>query len=161
VARTINVVVRFDDLTSVSRSQTLPFGVDDEYAVEAVAHALVGSVDLSKAVRLLGLHASGLLERRENQVQLSFGLEAGSSDAKADATARSRARQAENGALRDAIDEVRRRYGRTSVGTASELSERGLDPATQRGRHAFGPEAQLGVDRDEGADRRVGKDGLR
>jgi hypothetical protein len=35
---------------------------------------------------------------------------------------------------------VRRRFGRTSVGTASELGERGVDPATQRGSHAFGPE---------------------
>jgi DNA polymerase-4 len=140
VARTISVVVRFDDLTSVSRSQTLPFGVDDEYAIEAVANALVGSIDLSNAVRLLGLHASGLMERSHNQVQLAFGLETESSDAKELATARSRERQAENGALRDAIDEVRRRFGRTSVGTASELNERGLDPAVQRGRHAFGPE---------------------
>jgi DNA polymerase-4 len=140
VARTLTVVVRFDDLTSVSRSQTLPFGIDDDYAIEAVADALVGSVDLSNSVRLLGLHASGLLERSDNQVQLSFGLEASSSDAKAHATAVSRERQAENGALRDAIDEVRRRFGRTSVGTASELSERGIDPAVQRGRHAFGPE---------------------
>ena len=80
------------------------------------------------------------MERSDNQVQLSFGLEASSNDAKAQATAVSRERQAENGALRDAIDEVRRRFGRTSVGTASELSERGVDPAVQRGRHAFGPE---------------------
>jgi DNA polymerase-4 len=140
VARTLSVIVRYDDLTSVSRSQTLPFGVDDDYAIEAVADALVSSVDLSNSVRLLGLHASGLLERSDNQVQLSFGLDAASSDAKAEATARSRERQADNGALRDAIDEVRRRFGRTSVGTASELSERGVDPAVQRGRHAFGPE---------------------
>ncbi len=142
VARTITVIVRFDDLSSVSRSQTLPFGIDDEYAIEAVADALVGSVDLSSAVRLLALHASGLMERGRNQVQLAFGLETESSDAKELATARSRERQAENGALRDAIDEVRRRFGRTSVGTASELNEHGLDPAVQRGRHAFGPESK-------------------
>jgi hypothetical protein len=99
-------------------------------------------VDLSNAVRLLALHASGLMERSRNQVQLAFGLETESSDAKQLATARSRERQAENGALRDAIDEIRRRFGRTSVGTASELSEHGLDPAVQRGRHAFGPESK-------------------
>lgn len=142
VARTITVIVRFDDLSSVSRSQTLPFGVDDEYAIEAVAVALAGSVDLTNAVRLLGLHASGLLERSDNQIQLSFGLEIGSNDPKAHATAESLARQADRGALRDAIDEVRRRFGRTSVGTAAELNERGVDPSVQRGRHAFGPESQ-------------------
>jgi DNA polymerase-4 len=140
VARTISVVVRFDDLTSVSRAQTLPFGVDDEYAIEAIALALVQSVDLSRSVRLLGLHASKFLERRENHLQLSFGLDTVVLDAKENAAARSREHQVGNEALRDAIDEVRRRFGRTSVGTAGELGERGLEVVTQRGRHAFGPE---------------------
>lgn len=140
VARTISVVVRFDDLTSVSRSQTLSFGVDDEHAIGAIGEALVQSVDLSRAVRLLGLHASGFLERSDNQVQLSFGLETASLDAKTSAAEISLERQVSNEALRDAIDEVRRRFGRTSVGTASELSEHGVEVVTQRGRHAFGPE---------------------
>jgi DNA polymerase IV len=145
VARTISVIVRFDDRTSVSRSQTLSFGIDDEYAIEAIGEALLQSVDLSLAVRLLGLHASGFLERADNQMQLSFGIDTETSDAKAKSAAISRARQVENEALRDALDEVRRRFGRTSVGTASELSEHGLDVATQRGRHAFGPEEGLDV----------------
>lgn len=140
VARTISVVVRFDDLTSVSRAQTLSFGIDDEYAVEAIADALVHSVDLSRSVRLLGLHASNFLERAENHLQLSFGLDTTSLDVKDVAASRSREHQVGNEALRDAIDEVRRRFGRTSVGTAGELGERGLEVATQRGRHAFGPE---------------------
>jgi DNA polymerase-4 len=144
VARTISVVVRFDDLTSVSRSQTLSFGVDDEHAIEAIGEALLQSVDLSRAIRLLGLHASSFLERSENQMQLSFGLDTTSLDAKASAAEISRGRQVDSEALRDAIDEVRRRFGRTSVGTASELGEQGVDIATQRGRHAFGPEPSLG-----------------
>src|SRR5271154_627830 len=47
VARTISIVVRFDDRTSVSRAQTLSFGLDDEYAIEAIGEALLQSVDLS------------------------------------------------------------------------------------------------------------------
>ncbi len=140
VARTISVTVRFDDLTSVSRAQTLSFGVDDEYAIEAVAQALVQSVDLARSVRLLGLYASNFLDRRSNHGQLSFGLESASLDVKARAAQLSRAHQVENEALRDAIDEVRRRFGRTSVATAREMSERGVEVVTQRGRHAFGPE---------------------
>jgi DNA polymerase-4 len=140
VARTISVIVRFDDLSSVSRSQTLSFGIDDEVAIEAIGEALLQSVDLSRSVRLLGLHASGFLERSENQMQLSFGIETASLDAKAGAIAVSRGRQVGNEALRDAIDEVRRRFGRTSLGTAGELGENGVAVATQRGRHAFGPE---------------------
>ena len=140
VARTISVIVRFDDLSSVSRSQTLSFGIDDEVAIEAIGEALLQSVDLSRSVRLLGLHASGFLERSENPMQLSFGIETASLDAKAGAIAVSRGRQVGNEALRDAIDEVRRRFGRTSLGTAGELGENGVAVATQRGRHAFGPE---------------------
>lgn len=141
VARTISIVVRFDDLTSVSRAQTLSFGVDDEYAIEAIGEALIQSVDLSRSVRLLGLHASNFLERTENHLQLSFGLDDSSLSAKDRAVSLSREHQVGNEALRDAVDEVRRRFGRTSVGTAGELGERGLEVITQRGRHAFGPEA--------------------
>jgi DNA polymerase-4 len=140
VARTISVSVRYDDLTSVSRSQTLPFGVDDDEAIASIAHALVASVDLSHSVRLLGLYGSSFLERSDNHMQLAFGLEATSSDEKSSATVSSREQQVDRAALRDAIDEIRRRFGRTSLGTASELNEHGVDVVTQRGRHAFGPE---------------------
>ena len=140
VARTITVIVRYDDLTSLSRAQTLPFGVDDEVAIAAVAEALLTTIDLSRAVRLLGIHVSSFLERSANQVQLSFGLETDARDAKGQAALVSRERQVERGALRDALDEVRQRFGRTSVGTVGELGDEGIDIATQRGRAAFGPD---------------------
>jgi DNA polymerase-4 len=140
VARTITVVVRFDDLTSVSRSQTLSFGVDDEVAIMAIAEALLQSVELHHAVRLLGIHASSFLERERNQMQLTFGFEAVSGNAREQAEIVSRERQIGHEALRDAVDEVRQRFGRAALGTASELGEHGVDIKTQRGRHAFGPE---------------------
>jgi DNA polymerase-4 len=137
VARTISVSVRYDDLTSVSRAQTLPFGVDDEEAIASIAQALVASVDLSQAVRLLGLYGSSFLERADNQMQLSFGFDAGSSHLSATET--SREQQVDRTALRDVIDEIRKRFGRTSLGTANELKDDGLDIAVLRGSHAFGP----------------------
>ena len=140
VARTISVVVRFDDFRSVSRAQTLSFGIDDETAILAVAEALLATIELSRAVRLLGVYASTFLERSQNQLQLAFGLEAGSGAARERAADLSRDRQITHEALRDAIDEVRRRFGRTALGTLSELHDGALDVATQRGRHAFGPE---------------------
>jgi hypothetical protein len=91
-------------------------------------------------VRLLGLYASTFRERSANTMQLTFGLDAASSDQKAAATDASRVQQVERAALRDAVDEIRRRFGRASLGTASELNEHGVDVASQRGRHAFGPE---------------------
>lgn len=140
VGRTISITVRYDDLTSVSRSQTLPFGMDDEEAISSLAQALVASVDLSNSVRLLGLYASNFLERSKNHMQLTFGLEAVSRDEKLSGAQASREQQVDRAALRDAIDEIRRRFGRTSLGTASELNDHGVDVVTQRGRHAFGPE---------------------
>jgi DNA polymerase-4 len=139
VARTITVVVRFDDLTSISRSQTLSFGIDDEVSIAAIAGALLQSVELHQAVRLLGIHASSFLERDKNQVQLSFSLEGTSSDARERAAILSRERQTGSEALRDAVDEVRQRFGRSALGTASELAEDGIHIETQRGSHAFGP----------------------
>lgn len=140
VARTITVVVRFDDLTSVSRSQTLSFGVDDEFAILAIAEALLQSIDIANAVRLLAIHASSFLERGANDLQLSFGLDPTSSDPREQAEAISRERQVSNEALRDAVDDVRAKFGRSAVGVASELSHEGVEIATQRGSSAFGPE---------------------
>ncbi|HUY43782.1 MAG TPA: DNA polymerase IV [Acidimicrobiales bacterium] len=141
VARTITMIVRFDDLTSVSRSQTLAFGVDDEAAIAAVGEALLASINLPLAVRLLGLHVSGLRERDDNQLQLSFGLAGESNDHRVAAIERSRAHQVNNEALRDAIDEVRQRFGSSAVSNARDLTEGGIDVAKQRGSHAFGPES--------------------
>src|ERR1022692_3610527 len=82
VARTISIVVRFDDFTGVTRSQTLSFGIDDEFAITAIAEALLASIELAHSVRLLGVHASSFIERSENQMQLTFGFEATSQNAR-------------------------------------------------------------------------------
>ncbi|HEY5263016.1 MAG TPA: hypothetical protein VIJ08_01980, partial [Acidimicrobiales bacterium] len=140
VARTITVIVRFDDLTSVSRSQTLSFGIDDEVAILAIAEALLQSIDLANSVRLLAIHASSFLERDDNNMQLTFGLDPTSNDPREQAEAISRERQVSNEALRDAVDDVREKFGRAAVGAASELGEHGIEIAAQRGSSAFGPE---------------------
>lgn len=139
VARTVSVVLRFDDLQSISRSQTLPFGVDDQGALSAVAQALVRSVDLSRPVRLLGLYASSFLERGDNQVQLSFDVDTPASN-RVEAIEQSREHQVSSASLRDALDDIRRRYGASSVGVAADLDVQGLRIERQRGSHAFGPE---------------------
>ena len=140
VARTVSVVLRFDDLQSISRSQTLPFGVDDETALTAVAQALVRSVDLSRPVRLLGLYVSSFLERSHNSIQLSFDVPT-ATDVRSEAVERSRGSQVNSASLRDALDDIRRRYGASAVGVAAELNASGLKVERQRGSHAFGPES--------------------
>ena len=140
VARTISIVVRFDDLTSISRAQTLAFGVDDEYAIAAVAQALIGSIELHQSVRLFGVHASSFLARTQNPLQLTLGLETTAHDARAEAAQISRERQIGGEALRDAIDEIRQKFGDGALGSAAELTEGGVELARQRGRHIFGPD---------------------
>jgi len=140
VARTISIVVRFDDLTSVSRSQTLGFGVDDELAIAAIAQALIDTVDLKHSVRLFGVHASTFLDRDANPMQLSLELDARADDLRSQAETDSRSHQIQNEGLRVAIDEIRRRFGDAALSAASDLGEDGVEVKTQRGRHAFGPE---------------------
>lgn len=140
VAKTVTVGVRFEDFQLVQRSQSLPFGVDDSSAIAAVAMALLEGIDVSSPVRLLQVHAAGLMDRHVNEVQLSFGVPDGSSG-RAGALEASRAAQVANEALRDVLDDIRQRYGSSAVGRASELSESGLDVQRQRGSNPFGPAA--------------------
>jgi DNA polymerase-4 len=139
VARTVSMTLRFDDQTGLSRSQTLPFGIDDETAIAAIVSALMESVPLKQSVRLVGVYLSNFLERGNNAVQLSFDIDSKSTQGKAMAAQLSQERQVSKEALRDAVDEVRAKFGNTSVGTLSELGEEGLEIERQRGSHAFGP----------------------
>ena len=141
VARTFTVIVRFDDRTSVSRSQTLAFGLDDEVGIAAIAGALVQSMELHNSVRLLGA-ARVVVPRAQSQRDATHfrNRHGDAGHPRTRAVEVGRDRQVGHEALRDAVDEIRRRFGRTSVGTASELREDGVTIVTQRGSHAFGPE---------------------
>ncbi len=141
VARTVSVVVRFDDRTSVSRSETLDFGVDDVAALRAVGTALLDTIPLAQAVRLLGLYAGGLRARAGSTIQLSLDVGGAAEPARAAADL-SREHQSERAALRDAIDEIRRRFGRTALATAADLRQGGVEVPRQRGRAAFGPDVE-------------------
>jgi DNA polymerase IV len=141
MARTISVKIRFDDWDDLTRSQTMPFGVDDEDAIASVATALLTTVDLSRSVRLLGVHVSNFMQRNENTVQLAFGLGDSPTNVKVQAEITSRERQVAREALREAIDEVRHRFGRDAVAVAAELGDEGIEVRGQRDRDVFGPSA--------------------
>ena len=135
VANTISIGLRFDDLSSVSRAQTLNFGIDDDAAICEIASALMESIPFSGAVRLLGVGASSLHQRDGNQVQLAFHL---AGDDANDSESRTRMLQATRGALNDAVDDLRRRFGRSIIGVGSDLGDGGVDIAVQRGAHGYG-----------------------
>lgn len=140
VARTISVVARFDDLQSVSRAQTLAFGIDDVDAIYSVAEALVSSIDLSRSTRLLGLYASNLSAREDNAVQLRFDLPDEGTDDRSRALRTSHDFQVSREALRDVVDDIRRRFGTHSLASAGELTSEGIEVSNQRSSHPFGPE---------------------
>ena len=138
LARRVTVIARDDDLVTRSRSQTLSFGLDDDDALADVAIALGSTFDLSRSLRLLGIHVGQLEFRRGSTLQLSFGLEVeGESRTASEET--SRRRQADHAALRDAVDDIRHRFGSSALGRGSDLDERGLRVRAQRSEAPFGP----------------------
>ncbi|WP_310963076.1 DNA polymerase IV [Nocardioides terrisoli] len=60
--RTITLKVRLHDFSTHTRSTTLPAPTDDARTVSRLARALLGEVDTSGGVRLLGVGVSGLAD---------------------------------------------------------------------------------------------------
>jgi len=153
--RTVTVKVKFADFSLVTRSHTLESGIDTAAALATVAIALLDTVDLDAGVRLLGLSVSGLQAGGLSR-QLAFDL--GNS-----ATATSLASEGPSAGGVDgfhaarlqtswrevtaAVDEIRERFGRDSVGMLSMVGERGIVVPSRR-EAPWGPAA--GEDRPPG-----------
>ena len=60
--RTVSIKVRLHDFTTLSRSSTLSSPTDDGATIARVARALLGDLDTSGGVRLLGVGVSGLAD---------------------------------------------------------------------------------------------------
>ena len=60
--RTVTVKIRLHDFTTHTRSSTLPAPTDNTRVVVRLARALLGEVDTSGGVRLLGVGVSGLAD---------------------------------------------------------------------------------------------------
>lgn len=60
--RTVTVKVRLHDFTTFTRSATLPEPVDDTRTITRLARSLLGEVDTSAGVRLLGVGVSSLAD---------------------------------------------------------------------------------------------------
>jgi hypothetical protein len=86
-------------------------------------------------VRLLGVYLSVFAPRERLATQLTFDLSSHPDEMT------SEERQLRSESLKEALDDVRRRFGRSAVGTGIDFDRGELDVATQRDRHAFGPEA--------------------
>ena len=69
-ARTITVKARQHDFTTQTRSGTLPFATGDESVILREGRRLLGSVDVSSGLRLLGLGVAGLTAHAQEELAL-------------------------------------------------------------------------------------------
>ena len=125
-ARTVGLKVRFGDFTTITRSSTLSEATDSVHEIASVARGLLQQVDLAGGVRLLGVGVSQLTNVSHRQLSLDDLVDS-------DATGNEDRRRAES-----AIDEVRARFGASSVGPASLIGPDGLRIA-KRGQQQWGP----------------------
>jgi DNA polymerase-4 len=125
-ARTVTVKVKFKDLSLQTRSHTLPRPIATGGAIGQVAAALLAGIDPGEGVRLLGVSASGLSTAGTDQ--LSFDLGDGLDEANVSATAREQSWHD----VTVAVDAIRERFGRTSVGTADRVTEEGIEVPARR-----------------------------
>ena len=70
-ARTITVKAREHDFTTHTRSGTLPFATGDQEVILREGRRLLGSLDVSGGLRLLGLGVSGLTAHAQEELALS------------------------------------------------------------------------------------------
>jgi DNA polymerase-4 len=125
-ARTITVKIKFKDLSLVSRSHTVERPIATGGAIGQVAAALLAGVDPGEGIRLLGVSASGLAVGGVDQ--LSFDLGDGLHEDNESAAAREQSWQDATAA----IDAIRGRFGRSAVGTASMVTDEGVQVPARR-----------------------------
>jgi DNA polymerase-4 len=75
--RTVTVKIRLHDFTTHTRSSTLPAPTDNTRVVARLARALLGEVDTSGGVRLLGVGVSGLADWIQEDLFAEYDDEAG------------------------------------------------------------------------------------
>ncbi len=118
--RTITIKVRFHDFRTITRSITMPSAVDTGPDVVRAASELLGRIDPTPGVRLLGIHVSQLADGSTRQLTLD-DVDAPSWD---DAT--------------EAIDAIRERYGPGAIVPASLAGPEGVR-VKKRGDQQWGP----------------------
>ena len=113
-AHTVQLKLRHGTFQTLTRSSTLPAGTDDGIEIARIARTMLDGIDVSGGVRLLGVGVSGLAEAEHRAEQLSLLDDAGAAppDWAASPTVDRRR-------LNEAVDEIRDRFGRASIGPAT------------------------------------------
>lgn len=118
--RTVTLKIRFGDFRTITRSRTVPRPLSAGPSLSRVATELLEGVDCSPGVRLVGVSVSNLAEPESEQLRLEDAL--GDSE------------------VARAVEDVRRRFGDTSVGPAALVGRDGLR-LRRTGDQQWGPSA--------------------
>ena len=132
--RTVQIKVRFPDFTTITRSHTLVGSTDRPTDLVDRAWAMLERLPVERGVRLLGVGVSNLSREPDSrQLSLSGVLD----DARTASTERDAAPGSGAGvpdedwdAANEAVDAIRSRFGRSSIGPA-RLVGRGERPISQ------------------------------
>jgi DNA polymerase-4 len=125
-ARTITVKVKFKDLSLQTRSHTLARAISTGGAIGQVAAALLAGIDPGDGVRLLGVSASGLKEGGGDQLSFDLG------DGREDGTQSATTREQSWSDVTAAVDAIRTRFGKDSVGSVTMLTQDGVQVPARR-----------------------------
>jgi DNA polymerase-4 len=112
--RTVSIKVRFGDFTTITRARSSKEPIVNGPEIAAIAEALLGAVDVSRGVRLLGVGVSALAERAAAAPeQLVLEIDEVSRAPRWDRAG-------------GAVDAVRQRFGDNAVAPASLLGADGV-----------------------------------
>jgi len=118
--RTVGIKVRFHDFRTITRAVTLPVAVDTGPAIARAAKDLLGQIDPSSGVRLLGVSVSNLASDGSRQLTLD-----GAAGTGWDLASR-------------AVDEIRHRFGDEAIAPAALRDPDGIR-VKRRGDQQWGP----------------------
>ncbi len=119
VARTVSLKVRHPGFELQTRAETLGEPTDDGLMIAGTAQRLLGSLDVSGGIRLLGVGVSNLEPPRPRQLRLDLD-----DPSPLDPTARAR--------VNDLVDAIRARFGTDAIGPASGSGESRGNPEPPR-----------------------------
>ena len=120
--RTVTLKLRYGDFTTVTRSQTRTVATDLATEILEAATDLLGLLDPSPGVRLLGVSVSGLQDGNVRQLRLDEGTTTGWR------------------AAEETVDRIRHRFGTGAIGPGSLVGTDGLRPR-RPGEQQWGPDS--------------------
>ena len=120
--RTVTIKLRYGDFTTVTRSRTRAAATDLATEILEAATDLVGLLDPSPGVRLLGVSVSGLQDGNVRQLRFDEVTTAGWR------------------AAEETVDLIRHRFGPGSIGPGSIVGPDGLRPK-RPGQQQWGPDS--------------------